>query len=343
MLAVIKDLPQPGISFKEVPKPKLGRDQVLVKVSRASICGSDLGLYEYTPAYAGFAKLPIIPGHEFAGEVVEVSPDVSEFDVGERVVAESVVTCNRCKYCRSGQANLCSEFKIFGLHTNGGFAEYAVVPVRHIHRLSEKITFQEAALIEPLSVTCHALFDIAKIEVADYVEVIGPGPIGLLAAEVARTAGCANLLITGIAADRRRLDLAGRMGFVTLNSDEIDPVHETLDRTEGLGADIVVVAAGAGKALNQACQVVRKGGKIINIAIYPNPVELTVTSLVRRQVSLLGVYASVWEDYERAITLVSERRVDLNPLVTHTFTVTQAGAAFEAAKSREGCKVQLAM
>jgi len=339
----VKESAVPGISVKEVAKPELGRGEVLLKVSRGSICGSDLGLYEYTAAYADFAKLPVVPGHEFAGEVVEVGREVSGLEIGDRVVAESVVSCTSCRYCRSGQPNLCVQFKIFGIHTNGGFSEYAVVPFRHMHRLPDRITFQEGALIEPLSVACHALLDIAKMAIADHIVIIGPGPIGLLTAKLAQALGCTNLLIAGIEADQNRLELARRMGFTTINSSENDVVREALDRSDGLGVDIVVVAAGAEMALTQACQVVRKGGKIINIGIYPNPVQLAVTGLVRRQISLLGVFASVWENYEKAIELVSNRKVDLNILVTHKYSIEQAASAFESAKTKEGCKVQLMM
>jgi len=121
MKAAVKDRPEPGIWVKEIPKPTIESNEILVRVKRASICGSDIGLYEYTAAYRGFAKLPTIPGHEFAGEVAEMGSGVTDFKVGDRVVAESILACGNCRYCRIAQRNLCLDFRIFGMHINGGF------------------------------------------------------------------------------------------------------------------------------------------------------------------------------------------------------------------------------
>jgi L-iditol 2-dehydrogenase len=343
MKAVVKDKPQPGIVVKEVPNPVLGAEDVLLQVKRSSICGSDLGLYDFTPAYAGFAKLPLIPGHEFAGEIVDVGSDVTEYVKGERVVAESVIGCGGCKFCREGQTNLCVNFSIMGVHRNGGFSEFVVVPSRHLHHLRDEIGFPEAALLEPLSVVCHAIFDICRIEPADFVTVLGPGPIGLLAAEVARASGSSRILISGIEIDKERLELARKLGFKTISSSETDPVKETLGATDGLGADVAIVAAGSNQALANACDMVRKGGKVLTIGIFSKPVELHMTNLVRRQISLFGTFASSWKNYEEAMSLVEYGKVNLNPLVTHHFKIDDATLAFEVAKSKEGCKVQISM
>jgi len=343
MKAVVKDKPQPGITVKEVPAPVLDAKDVLLKVSKASICGSDLGLYDYTPAYAGFAKLPLIPGHEFAGEIAEVGVDVTDFVKGERVVAESVIGCGQCKFCREGQTNLCMDFSIMGVHRDGGFSELTVVPSRHLHRLRGKIDFAEAALIEPLSVVCHAIFDICRIQPADFVSIIGPGPIGLLAAEVARASGSNRILISGIEIDKERLELARRLGFRTISSTETDSVNETLNSTSGSGADVAIVATGSPQALVNACDMVRKGGKVLSIGIFSKSVELNITNLVRRQISLCGTFASSWKNYEEAMNLIEYGKVDLAPLITHHFPINDATSAFEIAKSKEGCKVQITM
>ncbi len=343
MKAVVKDKPELGISVMDMPKPPVRFNEVLLRVRRASICGSDIGLYGYTPAYAGFAKLPIIPGHEFAGEVAEVGRDVTEFKVGDRAVAESIVSCGHCKLCRLGQTNLCVNFKILGMHTNGGFSENASVQEKHVHHLKDNVTFREAALIEPSAVVCHGLLDVAKLEPSDFVTVLGPGPIGLLAAQVARASGSREVLVTGIPVDEKRLQLAKRLGFESINSGETNPIQRTLESTDGIGADVAVVAAGAAEALVQACQLVRKGGKIINIGIFSKPVELPVTDLVRRQVSISGTFASTWVNYEQAIDLISSKKLNVEALVTHEYTLDEATPAFEVAMARVGCKVQFSM
>jgi 2-desacetyl-2-hydroxyethyl bacteriochlorophyllide A dehydrogenase len=343
MRALVKDRPEPGIWVKEAPMPHAGQDEVLVRVHRASICGSDIGLYDYSAAYAGFAKLPTIPGHEFSGEVAELGEGVTNFKVGEHVVAESILTCGSCKFCLNGQPNICLNFRIFGIQTNGGFAEYVSVPRKHLHHMKEGLNFAEAAITEPLSVCCHAVEDVAKVRPDDTIVVLGPGPIGLLAAQVARANGCQQLTISGIDVDEKRLEIATKLRFETVNSSKENLVQRVLESSSGLGADMAIVAAGSGIALNQACELVRKGGRILNIAIYPNPVELGVTNLVRREMSLLGTFASMWKNYERAMTLVVEDMVKVEPLITHSFPIEDATKAFEIAKVREGCKVQLMM
>ena len=326
--------------MKDVPAPRPGFGEVLVRVKRASICGSDVGLYEFSPAYAGFAKLPTIPGHEFAGEVAGLGEGVTEFNVGERVVAESILSCGTCPLCLNGQPNLCLNFRIFGIHTNGGFAEYAIVPQKHLHHLKDNLSFEQAAVIEPLSVCCHAVRDVAKIGAADTVVVLGPGPIGLLAAQVSHASGSENVFVSGIDVDEARLDIASKLGFKTINASKKDLV-QVIHSEHEIGVDAVIVAAGSALALTNACDLVRKGGRILNIAIYPKPVELTVTKLVRAEIALLGTFASTWKNYEEAMELAARRKVQLEPLVTHRYSIDEAHAAFETAKAKEGCKVQL--
>jgi L-iditol 2-dehydrogenase len=341
--AAVKDRPEPGIWVKEFPTPHPGKGEVLVRVRRASICGSDLGLYDFSPAYAGFAKLPTIPGHEFAGEVAELGDGVKLFNVGQRVVAESVLACGTCRHCLNGQANLCVSFRIFGIHTNGGFAEYAVVPEKHLHHMRDNLSFEQGAIIEPLSVGCHAIHDVAKVTSTDSLVVLGPGPIGLISAQVAKAAGCTDILVAGIDIDEKRLAIAASLGFKTINSSKESLDESVRKSSNGIGADVVAVAAGSGPALVQACSLVRKGGKILNIAIYPKPVELTVTNLVRGEIALLGTFGSTSRNYEEAMDLAANNMVSLQPLVTHSFPIDEARSAFEKAKAKEGCKVQLVM
>jgi L-iditol 2-dehydrogenase len=336
---VIKDRPEPGIWVKDVPTPQPAVGEVVVRVKRASICGSDIGLYEFSPAYAGFAKLPTIPGHEFTGEVAVLGQGVTQFNVGERVVAESVLSCGNCRFCLNGQTNLCFDLKIFGVHTNGGFAEYVVVPRKHLHRLKDGLSFEQAAIIEPLSVCHHAVHDIAKISPNDTVHVFGPGPIGLLAAQVARVRGCKDVTVSGVDVDETRLGIASKIGFKTIDSSKED-LGEVIHSIHPI-VDVAIVAAGSSRALTQACELVRKGGRILNIAIYPKPVDLMVTNLVRREISLLGTFGSNWNNYEEAMELAASHGVALEPLVTHTYTIDDAPAAFENAKAKIGCKVQL--
>ena len=298
-------------------------------------------MYEFSPAYAGFAKLPTIPGHEFAGEVAELGQAVTQFKVGGRVVAESVLSCGECRFCLNRQTNLCLNFRIFGIHTNGGFAEYVAVPEKHLHHLKDGLSFEQAAIIEPLSVCCHAIHDVGKVSATDKMVVLGPGPIGLLAGQVARARGCKDVMVSGMDVDEARLGIARKLGFKAVNSSKEDLVHEVVDSTDGVGADVVIVAAGSGRALTEACGLVRKGGKILNLAIYPKPVELTVTNLVRSEVALLGTFGSNWKNYEEAMELAVNHDVVLEPLVTHRYPIDEAHSAFEKAKAKEGCKVQL--
>jgi L-iditol 2-dehydrogenase len=340
MKCVLKERPEPGIWIREVSRPRPAHGEVLVRVKRASICGSDIGLYEFSPAYAGFAKLPTIPGHEFAGQVAELGERVNKFNVGDPVVAESVLSCGNCRLCINGQPNLCLNFRIFGIHTNGGFAEYAIVPEKHLHSVKNGLSFEQAAIIEPLSVCCHAVHDVARIVADDAVAVLGPGPIGLLAAQVARASGCEDVIVSGIDVDEARLGIASKLGFKAVNASTEDLV-QTIKSACEIGVDVVIVAAGSGLALSQACDLVRKGGRILNIAIYPKPVELTVTKLVRSEVALMGTFASAWRNYEEAMELAANGKVALEPLVTHRYPVDDAHTAFEKAKAKEGCKVQL--
>lgn len=342
MKAVAKTRREPGLEVIETEPDLINQNEVLLHMRAASICGSDLGFYNYTPAYQKFAKVPTIMGHEFAGEITEVGKNVSDFSPSDRVSVESVLYCGKCKFCRRGSTNICQNFTVFGMHRNGAFAEYVSVDQRYLHRIPKEVSFLEAGVVEPLSIAVNAFEDVsAPIRSGDSACVIGPGPLGLFSAEVLRAKGVKDLLILGISIDEFRLDLAkNRLSFETLNTDLEDPVERKNLMTDGYGFDTVVVAAGAPAALKSAIPLSSKGGQIIVIGIFPEDISIPASDLVRRQISLRGSYGSAWRHYEEAIRLLKDKMVRADKIVSHQFSLDEGEEAFQMAKAKTGSKVQ---
>lgn len=338
MRAVVKRKPEPGVEFAEVPRPKIAADEVLIEVKAAAICGSDLGIYDYTPAYSKM-RLPVVMGHEFSGRIAEVGPQVKGYAVGDRVLAESVKACGVCTYCRSGHENLCDTSTLFGIHVDGGMAEYVAVPYRVLHCLPEELGFEEGALIEPLSNALHFVKDCTPIKLGDLAVVQGCGPIGIFSAQLFRLAG-AEVIVTGINVDTERFKIAEGLGLETVNVEKEDLSKLVLERTGGHGADIAFVATGAPPAVAQATQIVKKRGQVTIIGIFGHPVEVPMTQVVRKEITLSGAYDAKPENFDQSIILARSGAVKVRELITHKFPLEKAGAAFEAAKSRVGCKVE---
>lgn len=337
MKAVVKARPEPGVEVREVETPATGPGDVLIRVKAASICGSDLGIYDFTPAYSGMA-LPVVMGHEFSGVVEAIGEGVGDFAVGDRVLSRSVVSCGECRFCLEGMDNLCESSSLFGIHQDGGFAEYISVPQGLLYPIPGGMSFEEAALVEPLSNAVHFVNDLTPVEPGDLAVVLGIGPIGLFSAQLLRLAG-AEVLVTGISMDTERFKIAEKLGLEAVNVDDVDPVELVMERTSGRGADVAFVAVGAPSAVHQAVRLVRKRGHVTIVGIFPGDVAVPMTTVVRREITLAGAYDARAENFEASIELIESGRVEAAELATHRFPLEEAEKAFEVAKSKAGCKV----
>jgi L-iditol 2-dehydrogenase len=336
--AVVKSRPEPGVEVKDVPVPELAEDEVLIKVKAAAICGSDLGIYNYTPAYGGM-RLPVVMGHEFAGEVAETGSLVEGYTTGDRVLSESVKACGECGFCRAGMSNLCDGSTLFGIHTDGGFAEYVAVPYKLLHRMPPGMSYEEAALVEPLSNAVHFVNDVTPFRSGELVVVLGCGPIGLFTAQLFSLGG-AEVVISGLGVDGVRLGIAEELGFETVNIDEVDLVERVMELTGGMGADVAFVAVGAPPAVEQAMSLVRKRGAITVVGIFGNDVPIDLTRMVRRELTVVGAYDARPINFPTSISLITEGKVNVRDVLTHRFSLDDAEAAFRVALDRTGGKVE---
>ena len=337
MKAVVKARPEPGVEVREVETPVAGPGEVLVRVRVASICGSDLGIYDFTPAYYSMS-LPVVMGHEFSGVVEAVGEGVVGFAVGDRVLSRSVVSCGECRFCIARMDNLCESSSLFGIHQDGGFAEYISVARGLLYPIPGGMSFEEAALVEPLSNAVHFVKDLTPVEPGDLAVVLGIGPIGIFSAQLLRLAG-ADVLVTGISVDTERFKIAEKLGLEAVNVDDVDPVELVMERTSGRGADVALVAVGAPSAVHQAVRLVRKRGHVTVVGIFPGDVAVPMTTVVRREITLAGAYDARAENFKESIDLIESGRIKTSELVTHRFPLEEAERAFEVAKSKAGCKV----
>lgn len=343
MKAVVKERREVGaVHLREVAEPRPGPGQALLQVRAATICGSDLHVWDWEPAFHQIMPIPVILGHEFSGVIAELGPGVTGFQVGQRVLSESVVYCGQCRQCRRGETNICTNFQVFGVHRDGGFAEYAVADAKLLHVLPDNLPFERAAVVEPTTVSTHAVFERSGVQPGDLTLVMGPGPIGLLAAQAARVAG-ARVVVAGAEADVAvRLPLAQRLGFPTVNSQREDLAGALRRLTGRDQVDVVLECSGAPAAVAPALAVLAKGGAMTIVALYPGPVDVDLSQLVRREHSLVATYCGTWRDTERSIEMIADGRIQVEPLLAH-FPFEEAERAFQAALKKEVMKPLLVM
>lgn len=312
------------ITFRDVKIPETGPDQVLVKIKKIGICGSDIHVFHGMHPYTSY---PVTQGHEVSGEIVEVGEYVKGFEKGQRVTIEPQVFCGRCYPCLHGKYNLCSNLKVMGFQTTGTASEYFAVDASKVTPLPEGMTFTEGAMIEPLAVTVHAAKRFPDIKGADVV-VLGCGPIGILLIQSLKALGAKRVFATDIS--DKRLELAKSLGadftVNTMNNDYAQALKEAYGED---GADCIYECAGSDITMDQAIQNARKGSTIILVAVFGKRASVDLAKLNDSELDLNTSMMYRHEDYVDALRFVSEGKIKLKPLDSAHFAFEDYEKAYE--------------
>lgn len=339
MKAIVKTDPGPGhLALLELPEPSPAPGQVKIQIVAAGICGTDVHIYHGDWP----VRPPLILGHELSGVIVETGTGVTDFSVGDRVTTETdAYVCGTCGFCRSGNEHLCPARKAIGTTTDGGFADYLAIRAASVHRLSAKVSFEAGALAEPLAVAVHAVCERGQVQPDEVVIVIGPGAIGLLAAQVAKALG-ARVVVAGLSRHSERFQMAKQLGIEhTLALDAPQSLEKVQEMSEGLGAHRVIECSGAPSSVQQAIRLLRKGGVLVPVGFVSAPsIDLDLDLLINKEISLLGSRGKRHSCWPIALELLATGRVNTEALITHRFHLDEWQAAFNAAQSK-GTKVLL--
>jgi L-iditol 2-dehydrogenase len=326
------------VEIRDIPAPGIGLNEVLVEVKAAGVCGSDIHLWQERQSWE--VNLPLVLGHEFSGVVAEVGRRVSGFQPGDRVTCETAaVICGECTYCLSGNYNLCPDRKGYGALIDGAFTRYVMARPQILHHLPENVSFEQAALTEPICVAYNALVEKTTIKPGDLVVIQGVGAIGLLALQVARLCGAGMLIALGTESDSFRLETAETLGaHYTLNVEREDPLSLVQSLGDGFGANHVVDCTGASQALLQSLQLVRPNGRITKIGWGPQPLDFNLDPLVRKAVTLQGAFSHTYPTWERVLALLSQGRIDLASVIGGVYPLSQWQEAFTAMETGASIK-----
>lgn len=313
MLALVNYSPEPGsVELREIPVPSLGDDDVLLAVQAVSICGSDL--HQFMGKQSWKVNYPVVLGHEFSGVVTEKGKKVRGFNSGDRVVSETAAVVDSASpYTRRGLYNLDPHRLGFGYGVDGAMTRFVKVPERCLHRIPDHLGFDQAALTEPCCVAYNAMCMNAHLRLGDTVAVIGPGPIGLLCALMAKISGAGHVAVVGVPADAHRLEVAKILGAdTTLGAKGEDIGQWTKDFGDGYGFDLVVDAAGVSAALKLAMEMVRPAGQIVKVGWGPQPLGFSLDPLVAKAVTLQGSFSHNWPVWEKVIALMASGQLRLD-------------------------------
>jgi threonine 3-dehydrogenase len=338
MLAVVKPNAAPGAEIREVKIPSYGRTDVLVKVKAASICGTDLHIYEWDRWAQGRIHPPLIPGHEFCGEVAAFGDEVTSVKEGDFVSAEMHVACGKCLLCRTGEAHICQNVKIIGVDTDGAFAEYVVIPESNIWKLDPAIPQEYASILDPLGNAVHTVLagDIA----AKTVAVTGCGPIGLFSIAVARACGATTIFAIEVNEHRRKLATKMHADYA------LDPSKEDVraivaEHTGGLGVDVVLEMAGHPDAIRVAFDIIRRGGRMSLLGLTSKPIPLNFSEdIIFKGLTIQGINGRrMYQTWFQMTALLKAGKLDLHPVITDRIALKDFSSAMARLKTGEASKI----
>jgi L-iditol 2-dehydrogenase len=342
MKALVKTQKGRGfLEVKNVDDPVLGEHEALIRVKAGGICGTDLHIEEDRFPY----NPPVILGHEFSGQIVEVGKKVVGFKAGDRVVAEPHKGgCGTCRYCLTGQVEVCREKRAIGYKIDGSFSEFIALPETSLHRIPDSVSFEQAALCEPLAVVVKAVLERSKVEPEDFVVVMGCGPIGLLAAAAAKAEGARAVMVTGTTGDeKQRLPAAKRMGMdYTVNVEKENAVALVNELTKGAGADLIVDASGAEPAIRQAFDMIKIDGRICGVGISgKDAISLPWDLAIRKAINVSCSFSSNWTSWERALSLLGSGKVKIDPMISGSYPLQEWKKAFDLLRNLDAVKIVL--
>ena len=338
MKALAKLKAEPGIWMTEVPKPELGHNDILIKIRKTAICGTDIHIYNWDQWSQNTIPIPMVVGHEYVGEVVALGQEVRGFSIGDRVSGEGHITCGHCRNCRAGRTHLCRNTQGVGVNRDGAFAEYLVLPAFNAFKLPDEVSDDLAAIFDPFGNAVHTAlsFDL----VGEDVLITGAGPIGIMAAAVARHVGARHVVITDV--NEYRLELARNMGVtraVNVSNESLDTVMNELGMTEGF--DVGLEMSGVPAAFSDMLDKMNHGGKIAMLGIPPSEMAIDWTQVIFKGLVLKGVYGrEMFETWYKMASLI-QSGLDLSPMITHHFKVDDFQQGFDVMRSGRSGKVIL--
>ncbi len=332
MKALVKSKREPGLWLEDIDPPKIGINDVLIKVLRTGICGTDVHIYNWDPWAQATIPVPMAVGHEFAGEIVEIGSNVADFHPGEIVSGEGHVVCGRCRNCLAGRRHLCAHTKGLGVDRPGAFAEYVSLPVTNVWRLHPSIPLDVAAIFDPFGNAVHTALSFPVL--GEDVLVTGAGPIGIMAAAVAVHAGARYTVITDL--NPYRLELARKMGVtraVDVRETKLPDVQKELGMTEGF--DVGLEMSGNEAALRDMLANMAHGGRIAMLGIPSKEMSIDWRAVIFNMLTIKGIYGREMYETWYKMTVMLQSGLDISPIITHRFHYTEFIKGFEAMNS--GC------
>lgn len=336
MKALIKPSAAPGFTLADVPTPTIRDDEVLIRVRRAGVCGTDVHIHEWDEWARGRCRPPFVVGHEFAGDVVQVGSLVTDVHEGDRVTAEGHIVCGRCPLCRTGNSHVCPYTRIIGVDRDGCFAEYIAMPATNVWHLDDNISYDIGGIHDPMGNAFHTALT-ASIP-GSTVLVTGCGPIGLFAIGICAAAGASRIIASDV--NETRLALARRMGA----HDAVQPgeaERAVRAATDGLGVDVVLEMSGVASAIHQAFALVRVGGRVQMLGIPAKPLDVDFASeIIFKGITIYGVVGRrMYDTWMQMRQFLRSGQFDPTPVITHRFALEDADAAIAAIKSGAAGKV----
>lgn len=338
MRALAKTQPAAGLELVDVPKPAIGHNDILIRIRKTAICGTDIHIWKWDEWAARTIPVPMHVGHEYVGEIVEIGQEVQGFRIGDRVSGEGHITCGHCRNCRAGRRHLCRNTQGVGVNRPGAFADYLVIPAFNAFRIPDDVSDDLAAIFDPYGNATHTAlaFDL----VGEDVLITGAGPIGAMAAAIARHVGARNVVITDV--NDYRLDLAARMGAsrtVNVAREDLRDVMRELGMTEGF--DVGLEMSGVPSAFATMLEQMNHGGKVAMLGILPDGVGAVWSQIIFKGLEIKGIYGrQMFETWYKMVAML-QSGLDLSPILTHHFPVAEYRQGFEAMLSGQSGKVIL--